>query len=32
LFADTGHRPRIERADDFADLTRQFLTAHSSAH
>ncbi|RSM48075.1 alpha/beta hydrolase [Actinoplanes sp. ATCC 53533] len=31
LFADTGHLPQIERADDFADLARLFLTAHSSA-
>jgi 2-hydroxymuconate-semialdehyde hydrolase len=31
LFADTGHMPQIERADGFADLARQFLTAHSSA-
>jgi pimeloyl-ACP methyl ester carboxylesterase len=31
LFADTGHMPQIERADEFADLTRLFLTAHSSA-
>ncbi len=31
LFADTGHLPQIERADDFADLTRLFLIAHSSA-
>jgi 2-hydroxymuconate-semialdehyde hydrolase len=31
LFADTGHLPQIERADDFADLTRLFLTAHSRA-
>jgi len=32
LFADTGHLPQIERADDFADLARRFLTAHSSTH
>lgn len=31
LFADTGHLPQIERADDFADLTRLFMTAHSTA-
>jgi pimeloyl-ACP methyl ester carboxylesterase len=31
LFADTGHLPQIERADDFADLSRLFLTAHSTA-
>ena len=31
LFADTGHLPQIERADDFADLARLFLTAHSPA-
>jgi 2-hydroxymuconate-semialdehyde hydrolase len=30
LFPDTGHLPQIERADDFANLARQFLTAHSS--
>ncbi|GAA3919881.1 alpha/beta fold hydrolase [Actinoplanes auranticolor] len=30
LFADTGHMPQIERADDFADLARLFLAAHSS--
>ncbi|GID93233.1 alpha/beta fold hydrolase [Amorphoplanes digitatis] len=31
LFADTGHMPQIERADEFADLARRFLTAHSPA-
>lgn len=31
LFADTGHLPQIERADDFAGLVRPFLAAHSSA-
>jgi 2-hydroxymuconate-semialdehyde hydrolase len=31
LFPDTGHMPQIERADAFADLSRLFLTAHSSA-
>ncbi|MEU4221804.1 alpha/beta fold hydrolase [Actinoplanes sp. NPDC026623] len=31
LFPDTGHMPQIERADDFADLTRLFLTANSAA-
>jgi pimeloyl-ACP methyl ester carboxylesterase len=31
LFPDTGHLPQIERADDFADLTRLFLAAHSSS-
>jgi 2-hydroxymuconate-semialdehyde hydrolase len=30
LFADTGHMPQIERADDFAELTRRFLATHSS--
>ena len=30
LFADTGHMPQIERADDFADLTRLFVAAHPS--
>ena len=31
LFPDTGHMPQIERADDFADLIRVFLTAQSPA-
>ena len=31
LFPDTGHLPQIERADDFADLVRPFLAAHSSS-
>jgi pimeloyl-ACP methyl ester carboxylesterase len=31
LFPDTGHMPQIERADEFAELSRQFLAAHSSA-
>jgi pimeloyl-ACP methyl ester carboxylesterase len=31
LFADTGHMPQIERPDDFADLARLFLAAHSSS-
>jgi len=31
LFPDTGHMPQIERADDFADLTRLFVAAHSSS-
>ncbi|MEU8615281.1 alpha/beta fold hydrolase [Actinoplanes sp. NPDC048791] len=31
LFPDTGHMPQIERADDFADLARVFLAAHSSS-
>ncbi|GAA3338523.1 alpha/beta fold hydrolase [Amorphoplanes nipponensis] len=31
LFPDTGHMPQIERADDFADLIRLFLAAHSPA-
>jgi 2-hydroxymuconate-semialdehyde hydrolase len=30
LFADTGHMPQIERADEFADLARLFLSAYSS--
>ncbi|MEU7905609.1 alpha/beta fold hydrolase [Actinoplanes sp. NPDC049118] len=30
VFPDTGHMPQIERADDFADLARLFLTANSS--
>jgi 2-hydroxymuconate-semialdehyde hydrolase len=29
LFPDAGHMPQIERADEFADLTRAFLAAHS---
>jgi len=29
MFPDTGHLPQIERADDFADLARPFVTAHS---
>ncbi|UQU62281.1 alpha/beta fold hydrolase [Couchioplanes caeruleus] len=29
LFPDTGHMPQIERADEFADLARLFLTARS---
>ena len=29
LFPHTGHMPQIERADEFADLARQFLSAHS---
>jgi 2-hydroxymuconate-semialdehyde hydrolase len=31
LFPDTGHMPQIERADEFAELTRRFLTAQSPA-
>lgn len=29
LFRDTGHMPQIERADNFADLAREFLATHS---
>ncbi|MGA5305675.1 alpha/beta fold hydrolase [Nucisporomicrobium flavum] len=29
LFPETGHMPQIERADEFADLARLFLTARS---
>jgi pimeloyl-ACP methyl ester carboxylesterase len=31
MFPDTGHMPQIERADDFADLARLFVTAHSTS-
>jgi pimeloyl-ACP methyl ester carboxylesterase len=31
MFANTGHMPQIERADEFADLARSFLEAYSAA-
>lgn len=31
IFADTGHLPQIERAEEFARLTRGFLAEHSPA-